>query len=88
MFVFRLCDELAIHPVVELFADGKKFGSPFVSPQSVEQLLQHCVRAIHSRTLSTADSRDDSPSSSDPKANAPELSKIMIVGSYLQSHLT
>ena len=86
MFVFRLCDELATHPVVEFFADGKKFGSPFVSPQSVEQLLQHCVRAIHSRTLSTASSRDDShteSSSCDPKSNAPELSKIMIVGTHL-----
>ena len=83
MFVFRLCDELATYPVVEFFADGKKFGSPFVSPQSVEQLLQHCVRAIHSRTLSAAGSSDESPSSSDPKASAPELSKMMIVGTHL-----
>ena len=48
VFVFRLCDDLATHPVVEFYVDGKPVGSPFTSAQSIEQLLQHCVRCIHS----------------------------------------
>ena len=90
IFVFRLCDELAKHPVVEIFADGKQFGSSYISPQSVQQLLQHCVRGIHSRTLSTAGNPDLSHQKSSTndvepsfKANDPNLSKIMIVGTHL-----
>ena len=46
VFVFRLCDDLAKHPVVEFYVDGKPVGSSFTSAQSIEQLLQHCVRCI------------------------------------------
>ena len=53
VFVFRLCDDLAKHPVVEFYVDGKPVGSSFTSAQSIEQLLQHCVRCIHSHRSST-----------------------------------
>ena len=69
LFVFRLCDELATHPVVEFYADGKQFGTPFVSAQSIQQLLQHCVRAMHSHRPSTGSER--------------ECPQIMIVGTHL-----
>ena len=48
IFVCRLCDDLDKYPISEFFASGKRFGSPFVCAQSLAQLLQHCVRSIHS----------------------------------------
>ena len=48
IFVCRLCDDLDMHPILEVFASGKRFGSPFICAQSLAQLLQHCVRSIHS----------------------------------------
>ena len=48
IFVCRLCDDLDKHPISEFFASGRRFGSPFVCAQSLAQLLQHCVRSIHS----------------------------------------
>ena len=33
IFVFRLCDDLATHPVIEFYIDGKPVGSHFVSGQ-------------------------------------------------------
>ena len=48
VFVFRLCDALDSRPLVELYADGKQVGTSYRSAQTIEQLLQHCVRTMHS----------------------------------------
>ena len=69
VFVFRLCDDLATHPVVEFYIDGKPVGSRFTSAQSIEQLLQHCVRCIHSHRLPTG-SESDYP-------------QIMVIGTHV-----
>ena len=69
IFIFRLCDDLATYPVVEFYVDGKPVGSPFTSAQSIEQLLQHCVRCIHSHRPPT-DSQSECP-------------QIMIVGTHV-----
>ena len=58
IFVCRLCDDLDMHPILEFFASGKRFGSPFICAQSLAQLLQHCVRSIHSHRPSQQPSID------------------------------
>ena len=47
VFVFRLCDQLDSQPLVEFYVDGKPVGVPIESSQTMEQLLQHCARSIH-----------------------------------------
>ena len=69
VFVFRLCDDLAKHPVVEFYIDGKPVGSPFTSAQSIEQLLQHCVRCIHSHRP--------------PTGSESECPQIMVIGTHV-----
>ena len=69
VFVFRLCDDLAKHPVVEFYIDGEPLGSPFNSAQSIEQLLQHCVRCIHSHRP--------------PTGSESECPQIMVIGTHV-----
>ena len=69
VFVFRLCDDLAKHPVVEFYVDGKPVGSTFTSAQSIEQLLQHCVRCIHSHRS--------------PTGCKSECPQIMVIGTHV-----
>ena len=69
IFVFRLCDDLATHPVVEFYDDDKPMGSSFTSAQSIKQLLQHCVRCIHSHRPPT-DSQSECP-------------QIMVIGTHV-----
>ena len=69
IFVFRLCDDLATHPVVEFYVDGKPVGSPFTSAQSIEQLLQHCVRCIHSHRP--------------PTGSQSECPQIIVIGTHV-----
>ena len=69
VYVFRLCDDLATHPVVEFYIDGKPVGSPFTSAQSIEQLLQHCVRCIHSHRP--------------PTGSQSECPQIMVIGTHV-----
>ena len=69
VFVFRLCDDLAKHPIVEFYVDGKPVGSSFTSAQSIEQLLQHCVRCIHSHRS--------------PTGCESECPQIMVIGTHV-----
>ena len=69
VFVFRLCDDLATYPVVEFYVDGKPVGSPFTSAQSIEQLLQHCVRCIHSHRP--------------PTGGQSECPQIIVIGTHV-----
>ena len=69
VFVFRLCDDLAKHPIVEFYVDGKPVGSSFTSAQSIEQLLQHCVRCIHSHRS--------------PTGSESECPQIMVIGTHV-----
>ena len=48
VFVFRLCDELGSRPMVEYYVGGESVATSFASTQTIEQLLQHCARAMHS----------------------------------------
>ena len=84
IFVCRLCDDLDKHPISEFFASGKRFGSPFVCAQSLAQLLQHCVRSIHSHQPSQQPSIDtNQPSIDSQLPSTPDLSKVMVVGTHL-----
>ena len=48
MFVFKLSEELATKPIVEYYGEsGKALGTPFKSAHTNEQLLQHCLRTLH-----------------------------------------
>ena len=69
VFVLRLCDDLAEHPVVEFYVDGKLRGSPFTSAQSIEQLLQHCVQCICSHRP--------------PTGSDSECPQIMVIGTHV-----
>ena len=53
VFVFRLCDALDSRPVVQLYVDGEQVGTSYRSAQTIEQLLQHCVRTMHSHGASS-----------------------------------
>ena len=61
VFVFRLCDELYSRPLIEFYVDGKPVGAPFESSQTIEQLLQHCVRSMHSHVKTVSSSQDKCP---------------------------
>ena len=74
IFVFRLCDDLTKHPVVEFYVEGKPVGCSFTSAQSIEQLLQHCVRCIHSHR-----SRSGSES---------KCTQIMVIGTHVDQEKT
>ena len=69
VFVFRLCDDLSSRPQVEYYIDGKPVGQSFTSSQTIEQLLQHCARTMHSHR--------SSPGSEG------ECPQIMIIGTHL-----
>ena len=68
LFVFRLCDNLDSRPVVEFYVDGKPIGTPYESAHTVEQLLQHCVRTMHSHRSSSG--------------SAGEYPQIIVVGTH------
>ena len=61
VFVFRLCDELDSRPLIELYVDGKPVGAPFESSQTIEQLLRHCARSMHSHVKTVSSSQDKCP---------------------------
>ena len=69
VFVIRLCDDLSSRPLIEYYINGKPVGTPVVSSQTIEQLLQHCARTMHSHR--------SSPGSED------ECPQIMIIGTHL-----
>ena len=69
VFVLRLCDDLSSRPQVEYYIDGKPVGKSFTSNQTIEQLLQHCARTMHSHR-STTGSEGECP-------------QIMIIGTHL-----
>ena len=69
VFVFKLSEELAAKPVVEYYnSKGEVVGTPYQSAQTNEQLLQHCLRTLHThRTTSGSECKS---------------SRIMIVGTH------
>ena len=70
VFVFRLCDDLDKHPIIEFYIENKPVGSPFTSAQSIEQLLQHCMQCIHSHRPSINGSENEYP-------------QIMVIGTHV-----
>ena len=68
VFVFRLIDDLSTRPVVEYYSDAKAIGSSMTSSQTIEQLLQHCARTMHSHRASQG-SEGDCP-------------KIIVIGTH------
>ena len=69
MFVFRLRDELGSRPEIEYYVDNKPVGPSIKSAQTIEQLLQHCARTMHSHK-----------SSSGNKGESPQ---IFVIGTHL-----
>ena len=53
VFVFRLDNALDSRPEVQLYVDGEQVGIPYKSSQTIEQLLQHCIRTMHSHGASS-----------------------------------
>ena len=68
VFVFRLIDDLSTRPVVEYYSEAKAIGSSMTSSQTIEHLLQHCARTMHSHRASQG-SEDDCP-------------KILVIGTH------
>ena len=69
MFVFRLCDDLGSRPEIEYYVNDKPVGPSFKSTQTIEQLLQHCARTMHTHK-----------SSSGKEGESPQ---IFIIGTHL-----
>ena len=77
IFVFKLSEDLATKPMVEYFGeDGKRVGFPYQSVHSNEQLLKHCLRALHTHRCSPKDK------DAGGEATISTCSKIMIVGTH------
>ena len=68
IFVFRLIDDLSTRPVVEYYSEAKAIGSSMTSSQTIEQLLQHCARTMHSHRASQGSESD--------------CSKIIVIGTH------
>ncbi|ORU94809.1 MAG: hypothetical protein A6F72_09240 [Cycloclasticus sp. symbiont of Poecilosclerida sp. N] len=69
VFVFKLSEELATKPVVEYYdISGESVGTPYQSAHTNEQLLQHCLRTLHTHRASSECT--DKPS------------RIMVVGTH------
>ena len=68
VFVFRLIDDLSTRPVVEYYSEAKAIGSSMTSSQTIEQLLQHCARTMHSHRASQGS-----------EGNCP---KIIVIGTH------
>ena len=68
VFVFRLINDLSTRPVVEYYSQAKAIDSSMTSSQTIEQLLQHCARTMHSHRASQG-SEGDCP-------------KILVIGTH------
>ena len=69
VFVFKLSDELDSKPLVEYYDPiGQLLGKPYQSAHTNLQLLQHCLRTLHTHRSSSKDKK--------------KSSKIMIVGTH------
>ena len=69
VFVFKLSDELDSKPLVEYYdPSGQLLGKPYQSAHTNLQLLQHCLRTLHTHRSSSKDKK--------------KSSKIMIVGTH------
>ena len=54
VFVFKLSDKLDGKPAVEYYdASGKPLGKPYESAHTNQQLLQHCLRTLHTHRSSS-----------------------------------
>ena len=89
LFVFKLNEALSSCPQVCYYDNGKPVGTSYSSTESVEQLLEHCLRVVRSQKAvakeeaayvqpATTKSRD-SPIAVD---NARKLPRIMIIGTH------
>ena len=69
VFVFKLSEELDTKPMVEYYDhSGQSVGTPYQSSHTNQQLLEHCIRTLHTHRTS-----HNSQASS---------SRIMVVGTH------
>ena len=70
VFVFKLSEDLDTKPKVEYFNhSGKSVGTPYQSSHTNQQLLEHCIRVLHTHRASSSNDQVLS-------------SRIMIVGTH------
>ena len=69
IFVLKLSEDLTTKPMVEYFNESGCLGTPHQSFHTNEQLIEHCLRTVHSHKSHTKKSR--------------ECSRIMVVGTHL-----
>ena len=69
IFVLKLSEDLATKPMVEYFNQSGRIGTPHQSFHTNEQLIEHCLRTVHSHRSHNKDDR--------------ECSRIMVVGTHL-----
>ena len=68
VFVFKLSEELDTKPMVEYYNhSGQSVGTPYQSSHTNQQLLEHCIRTLHTHRTS--------------RNSQSKSSKIMVVGS-------
>ena len=69
IFVLKLSEDLTTKPMVEYFNQSGRIGTPYQSFHTNEQLIEHCLRTVHTHRSNTKSDR--------------ECSRIMVVGTHL-----
>ena len=69
IFVLKLSEDLTTKPMVEYFNQSGRIGTPYQSFHTNEQLIEHCLRTVHTHRSNTKGDR--------------ECSRIMVVGTHL-----
>ena len=69
IFVLKLSEDLTTKPMVEYFNQSGRIGTPYQSFHTNEQLIEHCLRTVHTHRSNTKSDK--------------ECSKIMVVGTHL-----
>ena len=69
IFVLKLSEDLTTKPMVEYFNESGHIGTPYQSFHTNEQLIEHCLRTVHTHRSHTKGDK--------------ECSRIMVVGSHL-----
>ena len=69
IFVLKLSEDLTTKPMVEYFNQSGRIGTPYQSFHTNEQLIEHCLRTVHTHRSNTKSDK--------------ECSRIMVVGTHL-----